>query len=30
VKPMWFAYRNPISGRTPQYYCPHILTCFGP
>ncbi|WP_298163286.1 nuclear transport factor 2 family protein [Brevundimonas sp.] len=30
IKPMWFAYRNPISGRTPEYYCPDILTCFGP
>jgi len=29
-KPMWFHYRNPISGRTPQYYCPDILTCFAP
>lgn len=30
VKPMWFHYRNPISGRTTPCYCPHILSCFGP
>lgn len=29
-KPMWFHYRNPISGRTPPHYCPHVLSCFGP
>ena len=30
IKPMWFAYRNPITGRTPENYCPDILTCFAP
>ena len=29
IKPMWFAYRNPVSGRTPPNYCPDILTCGG-
>ena len=29
IKPMWFAYRNPVSGRTPSNYCPDILTCGG-
>jgi hypothetical protein len=29
VKPMWFHYRNPVSGRTPPNYCPEILKCFG-
>lgn len=29
VKPMWFAYRNPVSGRTPPLYCPDVLKCFG-
>jgi len=29
IKPMWFAYRNPVSGRTPPNYCPEILKCFG-
>jgi hypothetical protein len=27
IKPMWFHYRNPVSGRTPPNYCPDILTC---
>lgn len=30
IKPMWFHYRNPVSGRTPQYYCPDIMTCYKP
>jgi hypothetical protein len=30
IKPMWFAYRNPVSGRVPPNYCPDILKCFGP
>lgn len=25
--PMWFGYRNPVSGRTPQYYWPDCVTC---
>ncbi|WP_176743267.1 nuclear transport factor 2 family protein [Streptomyces sp. MnatMP-M27] len=25
IKPMWFAYRNPVSGRLPEHYCPDIL-----
>jgi hypothetical protein len=29
IKPMWFAYRNPISGRTPPNYCADILKCGG-
>jgi hypothetical protein len=29
IKPMWFAYRNPVSGRTPPNYCPDILKCGG-
>ncbi len=29
IKPMWFAYRNPVSGRTPPNYCADILTCGG-
>ena len=28
IKPMWFHYRNPVSGRTPPNYCPDILTCY--
>jgi hypothetical protein len=27
IKPMWFAYANPISGRLPPYYCPDLKTC---
>jgi hypothetical protein len=27
IKPMWFAYRNPVSGRTPPHYCPDFLKC---
>jgi hypothetical protein len=28
IKPMWFSYKNPVSGRTPQYYCPDERTCY--
>lgn len=28
IKPMWFHYRNPVSGRVPPNYCPDILTCY--
>jgi hypothetical protein len=24
---MWFAYKNPVSGRTPPLYCPDLKTC---
>jgi hypothetical protein len=24
IKPMWFAYPNPISGRIPEFYCPDL------
>lgn len=27
-RPMWFSYRNPVSGRTPPLYCPEIRTCY--
>ena len=27
IKPMWFAYANPISGRLPPFYCPDLKTC---
>jgi hypothetical protein len=27
IKPMWFAYRNPVSGRRPPLYCPDLKTC---
>ena len=27
IKPMWFAYRNPVSGRLPPLYCPDLKTC---
>jgi hypothetical protein len=27
IKPMWFAYKNPVSGRTPPLYCPDLKTC---
>ena len=27
IKPMWFAYRNPVSGRVPPLYCPDLKTC---
>jgi len=27
IKPMWFAYPNPVSGRLPENYCPDLKTC---
>ncbi len=27
VKPMWFHYSNPVSGRVPENYCPDMRTC---
>lgn len=27
VKPMWFHYPNPVSGRLPEHYCPDLRTC---
>ena len=30
IKPMWFHYRNPVSGRVPANYCPDITTCIPP
>lgn len=30
VKPMWFHYRNPVSGRLPPNYCPDHSTCYQP
>jgi hypothetical protein len=27
IKPMWFAYKNPVSGRIPPLYCPNLKTC---
>ena len=27
IKPMWFAYRNPVSGRLPPLYCPDLKIC---
>jgi hypothetical protein len=27
IKPMWFSYRNPVSGRVPPLYCPNLKTC---
>jgi len=24
IKPMWFAYPNPVSGRIPDFYCPDL------
>jgi hypothetical protein len=28
VKPMWFHYTNPVSGREPPNYCPDHSTCY--
>lgn len=28
VKPMWFHYLNPVSGRVPPNYCPDESTCY--
>jgi hypothetical protein len=27
IKPMWFAYKNPVSGRLPPLYCQNLKTC---
>ena len=27
IKPMWFNYKNPVSGREPPNYCPNLKTC---
>ena len=27
ILPMWFHYRNPVSGRTPAHYWPDCVTC---
>jgi hypothetical protein len=27
IKPMFFHYANPVSGRLPQWYCPDEHTC---
>ena len=27
IKPMWFHYVNPVSGRVPSHYCPDEWTC---
>lgn len=27
IKPMWFSYKNPVSGRIPPFYCPDLKTC---
>ncbi len=27
IKPMWFSYRNPVSGRVPPLFCPDLKTC---
>ena len=27
ILPMWFHYRNPVSGRIPEYYWPDCVTC---
>lgn len=27
ILPMWFAYRNPVSGRTPELYWPDCVPC---
>ena len=27
IKPMWFHYKNPVSGREPPNYCPDLHTC---
>lgn len=30
IKPMWFHYKNPVSGREPPNYCPDESTCLQP
>lgn len=27
IKPMWFHYRNPVSGRTPEFFCADVTVC---
>ncbi len=27
IKPMWFNYKNPVTGKEPPNYCPDIKTC---
>lgn len=27
IKPMWFSYKNPVSGRLPEFYCSDMKTC---
>jgi hypothetical protein len=27
ILPMWFHYKNPVSGRVPEYYWPDCITC---
>jgi SnoaL-like domain len=27
IKPMWFSFTNPVSGRVPALYCPDLKTC---
>ena len=27
IKPMWFHYKNPVSGREPEYYWPDCASC---
>ncbi|MCP5145952.1 MAG: nuclear transport factor 2 family protein [Gammaproteobacteria bacterium] len=29
IKPMWFHYVNPVSGRVPEYYCADVTRCAG-
>jgi hypothetical protein len=27
IKPLWFSYKNPVSGRVPEHYWPDCVTC---
>ena len=27
ILPMWFHYKNPVSGRVPEHYWPDCVTC---
>jgi hypothetical protein len=27
ILPMWFHYKNPVSGRVPEHYWPDCITC---
>ncbi|WP_298163231.1 nuclear transport factor 2 family protein [Brevundimonas sp.] len=29
IKPMWFHYLNPVTGRRPEFFCPDVTTCIG-